>query len=415
MRSVRPSNRLKRMKGPVTTGPFPLRFGDTIDLSRWAVVSYNDDTGLGRQASDIYKVLGLGYFFVLPSIRLQTKPLRNGKDYLVPLDAHASYLLKILEEVQGIFILEKVSHHLPLVKMAKKLGVLVACVPNWEQFGGWFSAHDMGDIFLCPTQMTHRVLQFFGFKNSIHVPCPIDLELFPVRAISGPARVFIHNGGVANQDDRKATREVIEAFKLVTRSDIRLLVRLQKEMDLPQLDPRISVSLGNLTNPSELYAKGDVAIQPSKLEGIGFTIFEAAISGMPVITCNYPPMNEFITDRKILCKVETRYRKPRGYHGLFHVYLKNPDIRDLSEKIMWCADNDMRPYADQNRSLRTISFAPDLVRRKWQEALQAHAEGRLSEITRSRRLTLATPLVFISAFFFRRLRSFLRWRKRRAR
>ena len=32
-----------------------------MDFSKWAIVGFNDDTGIGRMAQDIQKVLGIGY------------------------------------------------------------------------------------------------------------------------------------------------------------------------------------------------------------------------------------------------------------------------------------------------------------------------------------------------------------------
>src|SRR5688572_27348831 len=48
------------------------------ELKDWAIVSYKDDTGLGRMAEDARRVLGIGHQIVIPSRRLQTKPLETG-------------------------------------------------------------------------------------------------------------------------------------------------------------------------------------------------------------------------------------------------------------------------------------------------------------------------------------------------
>lgn len=388
-----------------------MRFGDLIDFSRWAVVSYNDDTGLGRQACDLKKVLGLGHHFVLPSVRLQTKPIDGKESRMLPLDASEGDLSALLDDIQGIFLLERLTHHLPLVLEAKKRGVVVACVPNWEHFAGWLSLYRLADLFLCPTAMTHRVLRFFGFSNSIQVPCPLDLGLLPERRVTGQARLFIHNGGVANKDDRKGTREVIEAFKQVPRPDIRLLVRLQKKIDLPALDPRIEVSFGNLESPMALYAKGDVAIQPSKLEGIGLSVLEAAVSGLPVITSDYPPMNEFVRDSHLLCRVGWKFHRVKTTRGIYHSHLKKPSVRDLAKKIEWCAGHDMEPFSLQGRALRESVYSPEKVREVWRQTLQAHADNRLSILHPPSR-SFWGPAFLLPSLFFRAARTFFEWRKR---
>lgn len=388
-----------------------MRFDEKIDFSRWAIVSYNDDSGLGRMATDMRKVLNLGHFFVLPSVKFTTKAIDGDQDHLVPIDASNSDLAKLMENVQGIIVLERLTHHLGLVNAAKERGIIVTCVPMWEHFAGWLSLQNQADFFLCPTGMTHRILRLFGFANSVQVPCPIDTDLFPKRKITGKAKRFIHNGGTTNQDDRKGTRDVISAFKKVPNPDIRLSVRLQKKTDLPELDPRIDVFFGNLEDPGELYADGDVAIQPSKLEGLGFTVFEAAISGLPVITTDYPPMNEFIQDRQLLCKVGWRFHKVRTTSGIHHSHLKKPKIDHLAKIIQWCSENDMQPFSERNSALRSGMFAPEQVRDDWRRALQACVDGRIVVARERRPLSPATPLFFFSSLFFRSVRAFFQWRK----
>src|SRR5689334_6195248 len=52
-------------------------------LAQWAVVSHNDDSGLGRQAADIRSVLGIGQHLVAPSERLVDKPLSGPGETLL--------------------------------------------------------------------------------------------------------------------------------------------------------------------------------------------------------------------------------------------------------------------------------------------------------------------------------------------
>ena len=139
-----------------------------------------------------------------------------------------------------------------------------------------------------------------GKRQHIFLPLSIYRDFPPVILLA--ARAFIHNAGLVNEDDRKGTRDSILAFRKVKRKDISLIVRMQKAVPLPELDERIKVQVGNLADPKELYATGEVAIQPSKLEGVGFMVIEPLCSGMPVITLDYPPMNEYVRMPELLVR-----------------------------------------------------------------------------------------------------------------
>lgn len=72
-----------------------------------------------------------------------------------------------------------------------------------------------------------------------------------------------------------------------------LMVRSQKpikELEGSKLPDNVTIQVGNLTRASELYAKADVAILPSKYEGVGLSLIEAQACGLPVITTNLEPM-----------------------------------------------------------------------------------------------------------------------------
>ena len=185
----------------------------------------------------------------------------------------------------------------------------------------------------------------------------------------GPARHFIHNAGLVDPDDRKGTRDTIDAFCRLKRSDIRLTVRMQKEVSLPPADERVQVVVSNLSSISDLYSTGDICVQPSKMEGIGFMVLEPACAGLPVITTDYPPMNEFIQQPKLRCR--TRWRKRRAYatQWVRHSHLKLPIIRDLTRRMEWAAANDMTDISKFNRQWAETNFDPQSLRFIWSKAL----------------------------------------------
>lgn len=343
----------------------------TLDFKQWAVVAHNDDTGFGRQARDIRKVLSIGRHIVIPSERLTDRPLNPLDEFLLPREAPEARVKEVLQGLQGIIFFERHAWHRDLLRCSRELGVATVCVPNWEWFKGSDENWDHCDLFACPNEMALRTVRSYGRTNSVFLPWCLDLESLPGQSIQGPARTFVHNAGLVDADDRKGTRDTVEAFRRTRRKDIRLIVRLQKEVPLPEIDDRIDVRVGNVESHADLYRDVDVAIQPSKMEGIGFMILEAVCAGLPVITTDYPPMNEFVLQPEMRVRTHWWNRKAFPTAWVKHAHLRLPRKDDLVRRIEWCADQDMEPFSKQNRAWAQGVFSADHLRRQWSEAFDA--------------------------------------------
>jgi glycosyltransferase involved in cell wall biosynthesis len=344
----------------------------TLDFTQWAVVAHKDDTGFGRQARDIRKVLGIARQIVIPSERLTDHPLAPDTEVLLPRDAPESRVKEVLRGVQGIVFFERPGWHEHLLRCARELGVLTVCVPNWEWFMGGDAKWDNCDLFACPNEMALRTVRSYGRNNCVRLPWCLDIESLPTQFVKGPARTFVHNAGLVDGDDRKGTRDTIDAFRRTGRKDIRLIVRLQKEVPLPEIDERIDLRVGNVQHYADLYRDVDVAIQPSKMEGIGFMILEAVCAGLPVITTDYPPMNEYVLQPEL--KVRPRWWKRKAFPTKWvkHSHLRLPRPADLVRRIEWCADHDMERFSTQNRDWAREVFSADHLRKQWSETVEKH-------------------------------------------
>ena len=336
----------------------------------WAVVAPNDDTGFGRQAEALKRVLGVGWHFIVPSDHLDNKVPTQHQERILPPDADDETLSGLLQLVKGVIFFERPDWHPSLLPLSASLGIASVCCPNWEWFRGQDPRWKYCDRFVCTSKFTENIVRQFGFTNTFFVGAwPLDLSMFPERRVRGPARHFIHNAGLVDKQDRKATRDTIRAFKRVKRSDLKLTVRLQKQARLPSLDERISLEIGNLEDPADLYKAGDVAIQPSKMEGNGFMVLEPVLCGIPTLTLDYPPMNEYVTDQRML--VRKRWFKRRAFPSAWvpHAHLRLPSIRDLSRRIAWCADNSLDEISNANRSWGLENFDRQHLIKTWRRAL----------------------------------------------
>lgn len=342
---------------------------DTYSLSRWAVYAHKDDTGFGRMASDVRAVLGFGHHLVIPSERLVDQPIDGISERWLPADLSVDSACALLSGLEGILFFERPNWHPHILRLAYELGVSTVCVPMWEWFKGDAAEWKYCDLFACPSRFTEEIVRSYGFKNSCTLTWPLDLAKFPKRSVTGPARHFIHNAGLVDQNDRKGTRDTIKAFCRIKRTDIKLTVRMQKLVSLPPLDDRVEIISGNSESVSDLYSTGDICVQPSKMEGIGFMVLEPVCSGMPVITTNYPPMNEYVHQAELKCKTQWFKRKAYASQWIPHSHLKPLSIRDLSRRMEWAIENDMRPISTFNRQWAEATFEPRLLQKTWSHCL----------------------------------------------
>lgn len=355
----------------------------TLDLSRWAVVAHKDDTGFGRLAEDLRAVLGLGRHLVIPSERLWDKPLTGtGEDLLEPSQS-PDRLRSLLKDLQGFIFFERHSWHPQILPIARELGVRSVCLPTWEWFRGTDRQWKLCDLFICSSRYSLSVIRRYGFRNSIFLPIILDIGRFSARSISGPARLFIHNAGLVDANDRKGTGDTIRAFRLVKRQDIELSIRMQKPADLPDLDHRMKLEIGNLDDPGALWRTGDVAIQPSKMEGIGLMVLEPVLSGMPVLTLDYPPMSEFVRQDEMRVRKRWFNRKAFPTAWVKHAHLRLPDINDLARKIEWCTEHDMSQFSVDNRRWAESVFDGARLKDGYSAVLQALLDNQLDEFLKA--------------------------------
>lgn len=341
-----------------------------IEFRRWAVVAPHDDTGLGRQAQDIKQLFGMQHLAV-PSQKLATLPLRQGREHLLSETLGETELGKLLGRFDGILTMERPNWHPALCRAAKAAGIKVVAYVNWEWFRGTDDDWKLCDLFVCPSPSTVQVVQSYGLGPAVHVPWALDISRFQGRSITGPARVFFHNAGIIDHDDRKGTRDTIKAFMRSKRSDLRLIVRLQKAASLPEVDSRVDIRIGNLADPAELYTEGEAAIQPSKMEGCGMQILEPVCIGIPVVTTDYPPMSDHVQQPQM--RVAKRWFKrtcfPARAAGIRHAHLRLPSLKSLTRCIEWCADNDLGEISRTNRCIGVDRYGPDSLARAWETAL----------------------------------------------
>lgn len=232
------------------------------------------------------------------------------------------------------------------------------------------------DFLICNTRRHYSV--FAEHPQAIYVPWGTDTSLYSPNeqdAVGEPP-VFFHSAGM--NPIRKGTDLVIESF-LSMKSTARLLLHSQVSLEavFPALMSDLlasarfrHVEIVEETIPAPgLYHRGDVYIYPSRLDGVGLTVAEAASSGLFVMTTDEQPMSEFIPpeliDRALLPVCRRRAREDGYYWPMAEVdvgataKMMDRIVEDTSE--LRRLKNRLRRHAVENLSWRANSA--DLSRR----------------------------------------------------
>jgi glycosyltransferase involved in cell wall biosynthesis len=158
------------------------------------------------------------------------------------------------------------------------------------------------DFLICNTK--RHLSAFEWHPHVFYIPWGTDLELFQpksYKSVNSKQLTFFHSCGYSPR--RKGTDFVLRAFSQMTKS---ALLVIHSQVDLLEVMPdfrkiivqlqqrgKLQIINQTVTAPG-LYHLGDVYVGPSRLEGIGLPLLESQACGLPLITCDYPPMNEFI-------------------------------------------------------------------------------------------------------------------------
>lgn len=258
---------------------------------RLGLVGWASDTGVGMEIRDALRYLPVTATFYLDH---PGKP--PSSDFKGTIEGPSNLLLKMKAFVEKNQIDTILTWETPgswdFPSLWQSKGIRWCCVVHYD----WFSpkqlaAWKIAKIIVPFERAAASLRQGYGLESTVlHVP--VDLERLPFRERRKAER-FITIYGHGGPGDRRAVAQIMEAWGLMGPEAPPLVVRSQKpikELEGVKLPHNVTLHAGNLRQVPDLYTEADVAVLPSKYEGVGLSLLEAQACGLPVITTDLEPM-----------------------------------------------------------------------------------------------------------------------------
>lgn len=231
------------------------------------------------------------------------------------------HFYKWLKKNNISIVLFNEQHDISIVAQFSKYGIKTGAYIDYYT-EKTVSEFDYYDFVICNTKRHYSV--FKDHKNCLFMQWGTDLETFkPVNSakeVVSPVK-FFHSAGFGGVNLRKGTDILVMAFQQV-KGDAKLIIHSQAPIEkygsdikkIIERDGRIEFIHSTVTAPG-LYHLGDVYVYPSRLEGIGLSVPEALSVGLPVVTTDSPPMNEFVENEHngFLVKISHTKKRKDGY------------------------------------------------------------------------------------------------------
>ena len=200
----------------------------------------------------------------------------------------------------------------------KKMGIKLINYPDWIMRGEIEKYRGIYDINLAHVKRNYNWLVDAGTDQPTLIPWGVIINNFPFyeRNVKDNIIFYLNIGTGTTRKGYTLIPEVLDkmkgnfinrfltpkmyAYKFIVTAIEDSTNRINKSfINYFNSNPQCEFHYKTANNESGgLYSMGDVYIYPTKKEGIGLTITEAMCTGMPVVTSNYPTMNEWLEDEK---------------------------------------------------------------------------------------------------------------------
>ena len=246
----------------------------------------------------------------------------------------------------------------------QRMGIKLINYADWIYRNDLKNYRGLYNVNLAHINRNYQWFKENKLESPIYIKWGVILQNFPFlkRIVNGHVKFYINLG---SGTDRKGYQFIPKALNkmqgnIVIRKlspknkSYKFIFSSQKKSEL-NIDTKFLKAINNNNNceiiyktannqKGGLYNLGDIYIYPSTMEGVGLTITEAMSTGMPVVTTNYPTMNEWFDDDKEGRLINISKKKKTAL-AIEKVY---PNINHLAEIMVDYIDN---PYKVTEHSL----------------------------------------------------------------
>jgi 1,2-diacylglycerol 3-alpha-glucosyltransferase len=297
------------------------------------------------------------------------------------------------------------------ILLCNTLGILIGAYIDYytEDTVPFFGSYD---FLICNTMRHYSVFKWH--PNCVYVPWGTNLELFKPKTFDllSDRLTFFHSCGF--NPKRKGTDILLHAFskmnkpgKLIIHSQINLFEKIPDcaEIMIKLINTKKLEYIEQTVTAPGYFGLGDVYVYPARLDGLGLTVIEALASGLPVITTNSAPMNEFVVDgdNGQLVEVDRYVSRSDGYYWPQSYVC----VEDLKDKMEWYIDNissisafkhNARDFAEEHlnwiENIKCLSMSISLFKKLPRNETQ-NVEEQIRKYERSRMpLELKYPISF---------------------